>query len=82
MIGTRAELPLDHGAVRNLVFIVLATAVMEIVLAYGEPVMAGGDGFWPRLSSLGALIALGMLVYAACLRLFGVVTFRVIRRAF
>jgi putative peptidoglycan lipid II flippase len=81
-LAARRELPIDHRAIRNLCFIVLATAVMEIVVAYAQPLLAGGDGFWARLCTLGALIALGLFVYAACLRLFGVVNFRIIRRAF
>jgi hypothetical protein len=35
-----------------------------------------------RASALGTLIALGLIVYAACLRLFGVVKFSIIRSAF
>lgn len=81
-LAARRELPVDHRAIRNFVFIVLAAAAMEVAVACAQPLLAGSDGFWARLCALAALIALGMFVYAACLRLLGVVNFRFIRRAF
>ena len=79
-----ANSPSTPAAIRNFVFIVLASARHGGGdRARAAASIAGGDGMSGRASStLGALIALGMLVYAACLRLFGVVNFRVIRRAF
>ena len=81
-LAVRGELPVDTRAIRSLAFIVVATAVMEVTVAWAEPLLAGGDGFWSRLSALGALIALGIAVYVACLRLLGVVNFRIVHRAF
>jgi putative peptidoglycan lipid II flippase len=80
-LGMRGELPIDTRAIRNLAFIVLAAAAMEVVVAYAQGLVAVTDGVWSRLLALGTLIALGMIVYVACLRLLGVVNFRIIRRA-
>jgi putative peptidoglycan lipid II flippase len=76
------ELPIDTAAIRSLALIVLATAVMEVTMASAQRVIGPGDDTLSRATTLAALIALGMIVYVACLRLFGVVRFRAIRRAF
>jgi putative peptidoglycan lipid II flippase len=81
-LAARRELPIDTRTIRNLAFILLATAVMEVAVAFAERSFTGGDTSWARLLELGTLIALGLLVYLATLRVFGVVSFRGVRRAF
>ena len=79
----RGELAINAAGWRNIAFIVVASAVMGLALEAALKLMPMADGgALSRAISLGTLIALGLLVYAACLRLFGVVDFRVIRRAF
>jgi putative peptidoglycan lipid II flippase len=81
-LAARHELPIDTMAIRSFAFILLATALMQVAVAFAQRIVPAGDGGWARLATLGTLIALGMVVYVACLRLFGVVSFRAIRRAF
>jgi putative peptidoglycan lipid II flippase len=81
-LAARHALPVDTATLRSFAFIVLATALMEVAVAAAQRMFVAGDGVWGRLIVLGTLIALGMFVYLACLRLFGVVNFRAIRRAF
>jgi len=75
-------LPVDTAAIRSFAFIVLATALMEVAVASAQRIIGAGDDTLNRATTLTALIALGMIAYVACLRLFGVVKFRAIRRAF
>jgi putative peptidoglycan lipid II flippase len=82
VLARNNELPIDTTAIRSFAFIVLATAVMEVAVASAQRLIGAGDGLLSRATTLTALVALGMIVYAACLRLFGVVKFRAIRRAF
>src|SRR5262249_31478360 len=80
----RNELTIDTTGWRNAAFIVVASAVMGLALETAlklMPIVDRGHVF-VLAASLGTLIAFGMLVYAACLRLFGVVNFRAVRRAF
>jgi putative peptidoglycan lipid II flippase len=69
---------------RNVAFIGLSSVAMGAALAAAQWHIPVTDtaGLLPRAIALGTLIALGMLVYAACLRLLGVIDFRVIRSAF
>jgi DNA-binding NarL/FixJ family response regulator len=53
-----------------------------IAAAQGVIPAADTAGLSTRALALATLIALGLLVYAIALRLFGVVNFRVIRSAF
>jgi putative peptidoglycan lipid II flippase len=83
-LTARRGLAVDVAGRRNAAFIVVASAVMGTAIQTAltlMPIAAAGN-MPTRAIALGTLIALGMLVYAACLRLFGVVNFRVIRRAF
>ena len=74
----RGWLRFDADAARRLPRIALATAVMGLALAGGDWLSgalfphaeATGAG---RLAELGALVALGLIVYAAALEIFGVV---------
>ena len=83
-LTARSELAMDATGWRNAAFIVVASAVMGAAIRAALTVIpAAADGdVLTRAITVGTLIALGMLVYAVCLRLFGVVNFRVIRRAF
>jgi putative peptidoglycan lipid II flippase len=80
----RADLRIDAKTSRNLAFIGLAGAIMGAAIAAASLVIPvpDNDNVWARAVALGTLIALGMLVYASALRLFGVVNFRIIRSAF
>jgi putative peptidoglycan lipid II flippase len=75
-------LPVDTAAIRSFAFIILATALMEVAVASAQRIIGAGDDTLNRATTLTALITLGMIAYVACLRLFGVVKFRAIRRAF
>ncbi|MDQ8730147.1 murein biosynthesis integral membrane protein MurJ [Bradyrhizobium sp. LHD-71] len=68
---------------RNLALIVLASAIMGAAIAATvrlAPIAEAGS-FLTRTAALMTLIALGVFVYATCLRLSGVVRFRAIRQA-
>jgi putative peptidoglycan lipid II flippase len=83
VLAARNELAIDATAWRNAAFIVAASAIMAAAIQAALTIAPVADGdILSRAIALGTLIALGVLVYAACLRLFGVVKFRVIRRAF
>jgi putative peptidoglycan lipid II flippase len=84
VLTMRKELAIDAIGWRNAAFIVVASVVMGGAIQTALTVIPRADagGVSNRAVALGTLIALGILVYAACLRLFGVVNFRVIRRAF
>lgn len=84
VLAVRNELAIDAAGWRSAAFIVVACAFMGVAIEAAlkiVPIVEAND-IWRRAVALGTLIALGMLVYAACLRLFGVVNFRFIRRAF
>jgi putative peptidoglycan lipid II flippase len=83
VLAVRNELAIDTRGWRNAAFIVVASALMAGAIEGALKIVPIADGdLLRRATALGTLIALGMLVYAASLRLFGVVNFRVIRRAF
>jgi putative peptidoglycan lipid II flippase len=84
VIAARGELARGGRGLRDLAGIVLATAAMAAAVAAAQHVIpaTGEGGFFPRAVEVGTLIALGVLVYAAVLRLLGVIKFRVIRKAF
>jgi putative peptidoglycan lipid II flippase len=84
VLALRNELALGATGWRNAAFIVVASAIMGGAIEAAASIMPIADaGNVLRLAiALGTLIALGLIVYAACLRLFGVVNFRVVRRAF
>lgn len=84
VLAARKELAIGAAGARNLALILLASVVMGAAVAAAQHVIPIADtgGTWTRAGALGTLIALGLLAYAACLRLFGVVKFSVIRSAF
>jgi putative peptidoglycan lipid II flippase len=83
VLAAKNELALGAAGGRNLAFIILASALMGVAVAAAQGIIpvASTGSLLPRAFALGTLIALGLLVYAACLRLLGVVNFRVIRQA-
>jgi putative peptidoglycan lipid II flippase len=83
VLAARRELALDPAGWRNVAFIVVASAIMAAAVAIGSRTTTFGNAgdVWARGLALGTLIALGIAVYAAALRLFGVVKFRFIRSA-
>lgn len=83
VLAARNELALGDRGWRNGALIVLAVTAMGGMLEAAMAIIpVDADTIPMRAVALGTLIALGMLVYAACLRLFGVVEFRAVRRAF
>lgn len=83
VLAASREIPIDRAGWRNLAAIVLASAIMGAAIAAGDQFMSGaGPGLWSQLIRLGTLIALGMTIYAAALRLFGVLSFSIVRKAF
>jgi putative peptidoglycan lipid II flippase len=82
-LASHGELELGAQGWRNIAFIVVASAIMIAALLATSTMIApkpAGD-LWTRGLALGTQIALGLVVYAASLRLFGVVKFRVVRSA-
>ncbi len=83
VLALTRELPVDGRSGRTLALIALASAIMGAAIVTAEIAMPdAGAGFVSRTINLTTLIALGLLVYVAALRLFGVLTFRIIRKAF
>jgi putative peptidoglycan lipid II flippase len=84
VLAARKGLSIGTAGLRNLALILLASFVMAAAIAATQRVIPVADVSSPgaRASALGTLIALGLIVYAACLRLFGVVKFSIIRSAF
>jgi putative peptidoglycan lipid II flippase len=82
-LAMQGDLTLDATAWRNAAFIVAASAVMAGAVLAATRIMPFEDasGLFRHGLALGTLIVLAMLVYLACLRLFGVVRFRFIRSA-
>lgn len=77
------ELPIDRRSGRTLALIALASGIMgAAIIAAGMAMSDAGSGLLARATTLATLIALGLLVYVAALRLFGVLSFRLIRKAF
>ncbi|ETR78001.1 membrane protein [Afipia sp. P52-10] len=82
LAGARA-LPIDRAGASKLARIVLASALMGTAIVAARAAMSDADAsLLSRAVTLATLIALGLLVYAAALRLFGVVSFRIVRKAF
>lgn len=83
-LAVRNERAIDAQGARNLGFILLASVAMAAAVAAAQQIIpvTAACSTWTRASALAALIALGLIVYAACLRLFGVVKFSIIRKAF
>lgn len=83
VLGAKGELAIGRAGARNLLFIAVASALMSAAIAAARPIIpvAETSSLLVRAVALGTLIALGILVYAAALRLFGVVKFRIIRSA-
>jgi putative peptidoglycan lipid II flippase len=84
VLAARNELAIDATGWRNAAFIVVSSAIMGGAIEAAVkilPIADAGNALRHAIA-LGTLIALGILVYAISLRLFGVVNFRVIRRAF
>lgn len=84
VLAARKELSIGTAGARSLALILLASLIMGAALAAALQIVPGAatGSAWTRASALAALIALGLIVYAACLRLFGVVKFSIIRSAF
>jgi putative peptidoglycan lipid II flippase len=84
VLAAKNELAIGAAGVRNLAFIILASAVMGAAVAAAQGIIPVADtgSLLTRAIALGTLIALGLLVYAVALRLLGVVNFRIIRSAF
>jgi putative peptidoglycan lipid II flippase len=82
-LATTGEVQIDRRGWHNLAGIVLASVIMGITIAAADHFMApAGPGLWSQVVRLGTLIALGMMIDAAALRLFGVVSFAIVRKAF
>ncbi len=83
VLAAKNELAVGAAGGRNLAFIILASALMGAAVAAAQGIIpvAGTGSLLTRALALGTLIALGLLVYARCLRLLGVVNFRLIRQA-
>lgn len=82
-LNARGDLRMDTGGWRTIALVLVASAAMAFALVAALKIAPSpGTHFWARAAALGTLIAFGLLVYAAALRLFGVVNFRVVRRAF
>lgn len=77
-------LPIDRPARRNLALIGLSSIGMGLIVAAGGRMLPGdaSQGLLSQIFSLTTLIALGLFSYALLLRLFGVLDFALIRRAF
>lgn len=77
-------LPLDSKARRNLALIGLASILMAASVAVAGRFLPAyaSQGFLARASALTTLIGLGLLSYVMLLRLFRVLDFAFIRRAF
>jgi putative peptidoglycan lipid II flippase len=73
---------IEAAAARNFACIVFASAAMGAAVAAAQRGVPVEGGSWGRASALVTLIVLGIVIYAVCLRLLGVVNFRIIRRAF
>jgi putative peptidoglycan lipid II flippase len=83
VLAATNELAVGVKGGRNLAFIILASALMGAAVAAAQGIIpvAGTGSLLTRALALGTLIALGLLVYGAALRLLGVVNFRIIRQA-
>lgn len=83
VLAVARELPIDSRGGRTLALIALASVIMGAALIAAEAAMPdAGAGLLSRTINLVTLIALGLLVYVATLRVFGVLSFRLVRRAF
>jgi len=83
VLAVTRELPIDGRGARMLALIALASAIMGAALIAAEAAMPdAGAGWLSRALNLATLIALGLFVYVGALLLFGVLSFRLIRKAF
>ncbi len=81
VLAARGEAELGPQGWRTMALIVIASGLMTAAVLAASRRIAPGTDLWTRGVALGTLIALGLLVYALFLRLFGVVKFRFIRSA-
>lgn len=84
VLAAKRELAAGSAFWRNLACIALAGGLMGAVVAAAQAFdpLPGTGSLAARIGALMTLIALGIIAYAAALRLFGVVKFRIIRSAF
>jgi putative peptidoglycan lipid II flippase len=74
----RGEFVADERLVRNLPLIIFASVAMTVALLISKqwlaPFLERSNGFLIQAAGLGALIAIGLAVYAAIIVLTGVMT--------